>query len=419
MTIVQKILARSSGKSEVFPGEAILIKPDIIVMNDYYVYPFFVDMMNEIGAVGVSDPEKVVIGIDHMVPANSIEFADKHRAIRNFARIHGIKNFFDVGRSGINHHAMAEKGFARPGMVYADHDAQATTLGAFGCFAASFGLGLIQALVSGELWCLVPANLKIMVVGEFPLGVGNRDLAHHILRRLGTDGALYKAVEFTGPTIDSMSIDGRMVLCNMIAHCEAKVGIVNPDAKTVEFVQARTREPFSPLVSDTDAKYEMELRFDVSDLEPLVATPHEPSQILPIEKIGNIPVDQVFVGSCASGRMEDLKIMARILHGRRIHPSVRLIIVPPSREVFLEMVKAGFMEAFIESNAIIESPGCGPCGGAQMGLLGEGEVCVTSSFTNIKGRMGSEAAEIYMASPAVCAASAVEGRIADPRKYLY
>ena len=270
MTIVQKILARASGNREVSPGDAILIKPDIVVMNDYYVYPFFIDMMKEIGVTGVCDPEKIVIGIDHMVPANNVEFAEKHKAIRNFVRSQGIRNFFDVGRSGINHHANAEKGFARPGTVYADHDAQVTTLGAFGCFAASFGLGLIQALVSGELWCLVPPSLKIVVDGEFPLGVGSRDLAHHIIRQLGSDGALYKAVEFTGPTIDDMSIAGRMVLCNMITHCEAKVGIVNPDAKTVDFVRARTKEPFDPLVSDPDAKYESEIRLDVSTLQPVL-----------------------------------------------------------------------------------------------------------------------------------------------------
>jgi 3-isopropylmalate/(R)-2-methylmalate dehydratase large subunit len=336
--------------------------------------------------------------------------------IREFVHEQQIRAFYDIGRGGICHQVMPENGHVQPGDVIVGADSHTCTCGAFGAFSTGIGSTEMAAVfATGTLWFKVPRTIKINVTGEFESFVMSKDLMLHILGKLGVSGANYRAIEFTGPAIEDMSIAGRMTLCNMSIEAGAKAGIVAPDEKTAEYLHKKSADSVRRIESDENSKYERTVEVDASALAPQVARPHSPDNVAPVEEIPETRVDQAFLGSCTNGRIEDLRVAARILDGRKVHDRTRLIITPASQDVYRECLQEGLLDVFAQSGAIVTNPGCGVCIGIHMGILGPGETCVSSSNRNFVGRMGSPLAKIFLASPATVAASAVTGRISDPR----
>ncbi len=415
MNIIEKILADASGKQQVSPGEIVEANIDAAMIHDL-TGPLAIKSFREIGAKKVWDNNKVIVILDHLVPASSIISANLHRIVRNFAEEQNIRNFYDVGRGGVCHQVMPEKGHVRPGEVIVGADSHTCTYGAFGAFATGIGSTEMAAVfVTGKLWFRVPEVIKVNVTGELPKMVTAKDVTLNIVGRIGADGAIYKGLEFGGSTIRDMSVDGRMVLCNMAVEMGAKAGIIEPDQKTLEYVKARTDKPFKSIKSDPDAAYKQVVDVDVSALEPQVAVPHSVDNVKPVSEVDGVEVDQAFIGSCTNGRLEDLRSAAQILKGKKIARGVRLVVIPASQEIYLNALKEGLIKTFMDAGATIGNPNCGPCLGGHMGILAEGEVCISSSNRNFVGRMGSSKSFVYLASPATVAASAVKGKIIDPR----
>jgi 3-isopropylmalate/(R)-2-methylmalate dehydratase large subunit len=415
MNIIEKILANASGKQQVSRGEIIEANIDAAMIHDL-TGPLAIKSFREIGAKKVWDNNKVVIILDHLVPASSIISANLHRIVRKFAEEQKIKNFYDVGRGGVCHQVMPEKGHVRPGEVIVGADSHTCTYGAFGAFATGIGSTEMAAVfATGKLWFSVPEVIKVNVTGKLPKMVTPKDVTLNIVGKIGADGAIYKGLEFGGSTIREMSVDGRMVLCNMAVEMGAKAGIIEPDKKTLEYIKARTNKPFKPVKSDPDATYERVVEVDVSDLEPQVAVPHSVDNVKPISEVKDTEINQAFIGSCTNGRLEDLRSAAQILKGKKIARGVRLIVIPASQEIYLNALKEGLIKTFMDAGATIGNPNCGPCLGGHMGILAEGEVCISSSNRNFVGRMGSNKSFVYLASPPTVAASAITGKITDPR----
>jgi 3-isopropylmalate/(R)-2-methylmalate dehydratase large subunit len=417
-TISEKVLARAANRKTVRPSEIVYVEPEVLVCTELFVSSIYTKMLKDIGVRKICSPGKTVIVFDHRVPVPNVDFADRHKRIREFVKAQDIKHFYDVGRSGIAHHFMAEKGHARPGILYAADDIHATCLGAVGCFASSFGLGIVEALATGRFWIKIPESIKVEVTGQFQEGVMSRDLLQKILGDLGSDGALYKAVEFAGSTVEAMSVDSRLNLCSNVCYSGAKTAIINPDERTILYSTGRSDEPFDPIQSDPDAQYSEILCYDVSALQPQVAVPHDPVNTHSVKEVEGVKVHQAFIGSCAGGHLEDMRMAARIVRGKKVHSDVRLIVIPTTPEVYLAMAREGLIEVFVEAGGVIGPPNCGPCAGGHMGILAAGEVCVSSSTLNLKGRMGSPDSEIYLGSAATVAAAAVAGKLVDCRDLL-
>jgi 3-isopropylmalate/(R)-2-methylmalate dehydratase large subunit len=415
MNIIEKILANASGKNQVSPGEIIEANIDAAMIHDL-TGPLAIKSFRQIGAKKVWDNNKVVIIIDHLVPASSIISANLHKTVRNFAEEQNIQNFYDVGRGGVCHQVMPENGHVKPGDVIVGADSHTCTYGAFGAFATGIGSTEMAAVfTTGKLWFRVPEVIKVNVTGKLPEMVTAKDVTLNIVGKIGADGAIYKGLEFGGSTIRNMTIDGRMVLSNMAVEMGAKAGLIEPDQKTVDYVKARTDKPFTPIKSDPDATYERVVDVDVSDLEPQVAVPHSVDNVKPVSELDDVKVDQAFVGSCTNGRLEDLRVAAQILKGKKIARGLRLVVIPASQEIYLNALSEGLIKTFMDAGATIGNPNCGPCLGGHMGILAEGEACISSSNRNFVGRMGSTKAFVYLASPATVAASAITGKITDPR----
>ena len=415
-TIAEKILAKKAGRKDVQPGEIVTCRVDLAMSheNARLVMRHF----DKIGVDKVWDPDRIVIIFDHRVPAESEITAIGQKEIREFVKSQGIKHFYDIN-VGICHQVLAEKGFSRPGILLVGTDSHTTTAGAFGAFATGVGATDMAAVwATGELWLRVPETIKIVVNGELPTGVYAKDVILHIIGKLGADGADYKAVEFYGETITRMSVASRMVMSNLSMEMGAKAAIIPPDDKTLEYVQSRTSWDYEPIYADDDAQYVETYEFDVANLSPQVACPHSVDNVKPIEEVEGIKVDQAVIGSCTNGRLEDLIEAAKILSTRHVHKDVRLIVIPASWEVYRQALKQGVIETFINAGAVIINPGCGPCLGAHQGVLAPGEVAIASTNRNFQGRMGSPDSFVYLASPATVAASAVEGKITDPRRLL-
>jgi 3-isopropylmalate/(R)-2-methylmalate dehydratase large subunit len=418
MNIIEKILANASGKQNVSPGEIVEANIDAAMTHDL-TGPLAIKSFREIGAKKVWDSNKVVIILDHLVPASSVISAGLHKTLRNFAEEQHIENFYDVGRGGVCHQVMPEKGHVRPGEVIVGSDSHTCTYGAFGAFATGIGSTEMAAVfATGKLWFKVPEVIKIEVTGKFQQLVTAKDLTLNIVGKIGADGAIYKGLEFGGSTIKDMTIDGRMVLSNMAVEMGAKAGLIEPDQKTVDYVKARTDKPFTPVKSDVDAKYERVVDVDISDLEPQVAFPHSVDNVKPVSEVEDVKVDQAFIGSCTNGRLEDLRAAAQILKGKKIAWGVRLIVIPASQEIYLNAINEGLIKLFMDSGATVGNPNCGPCLGGHMGILAEGEACISTSNRNFIGRMGSTKSFVYLASPATVAASAITGKITDPTKAM-
>lgn len=416
MNISEKILAEASGKSEVSPGEIVEAKVDMAMINEI-TGPLAIEAFSKIGVGTVWDNERIVMILDHQVPADSVKSAELHQIMREFAKEQRIRNFYDVGSGGVCHQVMPEKGHIRPGELVVGADSHTCTYGAFGAFGTGIGSTEMAAVfATGKIWLKVPESIRIDTVGTFQKFVTPKDLILYVIGQIGADGANYKAVEFAGPAVDRMSVSGRMTLCNMAVEMGAKTGIVNPDETTLSYVRSRTDKPFKLFKSDPDAEYERTLKVDVNYLEPQVARPHQVDNVVPVSKVEGAPIDQAFLGSCTNGRIEDLRLAAEFLKGRNIKDGVRMLVTPASQEVYLTAIQEGLLEALVKAGAYVCSPTCGACFGGHMGLLASGETCISSSNRNFVGRMGSPDAKIYLASPVTVAASAIMGEITDPRR---
>lgn len=413
MTIAEKILARASGKPLTEPHEIVTAKIDVAMSHENA--DVVLRAFKEIGVEKVWDPERIVILFDHRIPAESEKTAATHQRIRAFVKEQHIKHFYDL-REGICHQVLPENGHSRPGDVMVGTDSHTTTHGAFGTFASGIGATEMAGVwATGELWFMVPESMRIKVTGMFPKYVSAKDLILHIIGKLGAAGADYKAVEFFGETISNMSIASRMVLTNLSMEMGAKVAIVVPDEKTITYVVQRTNHEFTTLLPDPDAEYAQEIHIDVTDLKSMVACPHAVDNVKPVSEVAGKRINQALIGSCTNGRLEDLAVAAEILHAEKVHPEVRLLVIPASRQVYLAAIEKGYIETFIKAGALVLNPGCGPCLGAHQGLMAPGEVCISTTNRNFKGRMGSSESFVYLASPATVAQSAITGEITMPK----
>jgi len=415
LNLIEKILARASTRKTVEPNEIVEARIDVAMVHDL-TGPLTVKAFREIGIKRVWDPDKIVVILDHLVPADSVTTAELHKTLRNFVKEQEIGHFYDVGRGGVCHQVMPEEGFVRPGEVVVGADSHTCEYGALGAFATGIGSTEMAAVfVKGSLWFRVPKVIKINAEGKFKEYVSAKDLILKIISTLGSGGATYKGIEFTGKTVEDMSIDGRLTMCNMVIEAGAKAGIIEPDEKTIDYVKEHWKGRLDQVKSDPNAAYEKQIQMNVADLSPQVACPSSVDNVKPASELGNIEIDQAFIGTCTNGRMEDLRVAARILHGKRVGRGVRAIVIPASRNIYLESLREGLIETFVQAGAAVGNPNCGPCLGGHMGILAAGEVCVSTSNRNFTGRMGSKDARVYLASPATVAASAIEGRIVDPR----
>ena len=415
MTLAEKILAAHAGREKVSPGELVNVRVDLILANDITA-PIAIEEFRRIGVGGVFDPKRVVLVPDHFVPSKDIASAEQVKLMRQFAQEQGLV-YFEVGRMGIEHVLLPEQGMVLPGEVVIGADSHTCTYGALGAFATGMGsTDIAAAMASGDIWMKVPATIKFLYRGKLRRWVSGKDLILHTIGDIGVDGALYAAMEFAGEAIEALSMDGRFTMANMAIEAGAKAGIFRVDGKTLDYVEPRAQRPYTVYEPDDDGEYSRIIEYDASAIEPQVAFPHLPSNVKPLSQAGEVKIDQVVIGSCTNGRLEDLEVAAQVLRGRLVHPEVRCIIIPGSQGVYLQALKEGLIEDFVRSGAAVSTPTCGPCLGGHMGVLAAGERCISTTNRNFVGRMGSPQSEVYLASPAVAAASAILGRIGGPEE---
>ena len=419
MTLTEKILARHAGVSSVEPGQIINANVDLVLANELSAAVAIGVMRNIKGADRVFDRDRIALVEDHFVPAKDAQSAKVAKLMKDFAYEQKITHFFDVGRGGIEHVVLPEEGLVAPGELIVGGDSHTCTYGALGAFATGMGsTDIAAAFVLGEVWLKVPPTIKIVYDGEPGEMVVAKDIMLKTVGVLGIDGATYRAIEYHGSTVDQLSITGRITMANMAIEAGAKNGIFHADAKTIAYVKERTNRDFVVEKADPDACYEQVIEIDVGALEPQVACPHTPDNVHPISEVTRetVPVDQVFIGSCTNGYIEDLRIVAGILEGKRIAPTLRVIVNPGSQKVWMQAAEEGILKTLASAGCAVNTPGCGACFGGHMGTLGDGERCISTTNRNYVGRMGSPKAEVFLASPATCAASALTGRITDPRE---
>ena len=415
MTLAEKILAAHTDKKKVTPGEFINVRVDLILANDVTA-PIAIREFWRIGVKQVFDPKKIVMVADHFVPNKDIPSAENAKLMRDFCYELGIPHF-DVGQMGIEHVLLPEQGLVLPGDVIIGADSHTCTYGAVGAFATGMGsTDIAAAMATGDIWMKVPSTIKLVYYGNLPKWVGGKDLILYTIGNIGVDGALYSSMEFTGEAIDALSLDGRFTMANMAIEAGAKAGIFSVDDKTQLYIKSRAKRPYLVYEPDSDVEYSRVIEYDVSALEPQVALPYSPANTKPVSQVGEIEIDQAVIGSCTNGRLGDLQVAAQILKGRKVHPRVRCIIIPGSQQVYLDALTEGLIETFIRAGAAVSTPTCGPCPGCHMGVLAEGERCISTTNRNFVGRMGSPKSEVYLANPAVAAASAIMGRIPRPEE---
>ena len=414
MTITEKILAEHAGEKSVIPGQLINAKVDLALGNDVTA-PISVDQFEKIEGAAIFDPDKVVFVLDHFTPSKDIQAARQCQKLRNFAHKHHIKHFYDVGVMGVEHALLPEIGLALPGQLIVGADSHTCTYGALGAFSAGIGsTDLASAMALGELWLKVPESIKVIFTGKLKEWVVGKDLILYLIHKIGVDGARYKALEFSGDVIESLSMDERLTITNMAIEAGAKNGIIAPDSTTLSYLKTITSKEFKVIQSDPDANYSETIEIDAAEIAPQVALPHSPGNGKPVHEVGNIPINQVVIGSCTNGRIEDLRQAAKILKGKKAHKDVRLIIIPATQSVFRQAIHEGLQEIFLDANAAVGTPTCGPCFGGSMGILADNERCVSTTNRNFLGRMGPSTSEVYLSSPYVAAASAILGRIGSP-----
>ena len=410
-TFVEKILAKKAGKAAVVPGEIVVVKPDYVMSHDNSaaIYGKF----RQIGAERVFDPEQLLIILDHCVPAASEKYAQNHKEVREFVEKYGIPNFFDIN-TGVCHQVVIEKGFARPGRLMVGSDSHTVSYGAMGAFSAGIGRSEAAAIwATGEIWLKVPATLKVELNGVPRPGVTAKDMMLYLIGKIGADGALYKAVEFSGEAVSRMTVADRIVFANMTVEMGGKNGYFAPDAATFDYLQARgiDESGYDVILPDADAEYEDVLTIDATAIGPQVAKPHTVDNVAPVSSVAGTAIHQALIGTCTNGRIEDLRAAAAVLKGRKVAKTVRLLVFPASMEIYMQAMKEGLFETVIEAGGVVMNPGCGPCLGAHEGILAPGEVCISTANRNFKGRMGCKTASVYLASPETVAASAVAGEI--------
>ena len=414
MTITEKILAAHAGLDEVTPGQLIECSVDIVLANDITA-PIAIREFARIGVDRVFDPEAIALVPDHYVPNKDIKSAEQAKIIRDFAREQRITHFYEVGCMGIEHALLPEQGVVGPGDLIIGADSHTCTYGALAAFAT--GVGSTDAAVGmavGTAWFKVPASIRFQLTGELQPWVSGKDIILHVIGMIGVDGALYQAMEFTGDTIGGLGMDDRFTICNMAIEAGGKSGIIGFDETTRAYVEGRTEREWTRYASDEDADYARTVEIDASAIEPTVAFPHLPSNTRPVREARDVTVDQVVIGSCTNGRIEDLRIAAEVLRGRHVDPRVRLIVIPATQAIWTQAMHEGLFDVFVDAGAAVSTPTCGPCLGGHMGVLAAGERAVATTNRNFVGRMGHTGSEVYLASPAVAAATAVAGRIALP-----
>jgi 3-isopropylmalate/(R)-2-methylmalate dehydratase large subunit len=418
MTITEKILARAAGKKKVRPGELIDAKIDVVMCHDVTA-PAAISMLAEKGIDKVFDRKKIIVTPDHFQPAKDVKSAELHKRLDEWARRHKIKHYYKLGRAGVCHALLPEQGHIRPGEVIVGGDSHTCTYGAFTAFSTGVGsTDLAAAIATGRLWFKVPASMKFVLNGRLSPGVYSKDVILAILARIGVDGALYKAMEFVGPALAGMSMEARMTITNMAIEAGAKNGIIGFDKITKQYLDEHLKDKKSYKVyeSDSDAEYIATEEFDCSKIEPMVALPHLPSNAVPIGQCAGKKMDQAYIGSCTNGRIEDLRIAAKVLKGKQV--AIRTIVVPATPTIWKQAKDEGLFDIFYEAGCVIAAPTCGACLGGFMGVLAAGERCVSTTNRNFVGRMGDPKSEVYLASPATAAASAIAGKLADPRRYF-
>ncbi|MEJ5365276.1 MAG: 3-isopropylmalate dehydratase large subunit [Desulfosoma sp.] len=414
MTLAEKILAAHTDRPEVRPGELLEVRVDFCFGNDITA-PIAIKAFRETGARKVFDPQRVALIPDHFTPNKDIASAMQVKMLRDFAREFGIPHYFEVGRMGVEHALLPELGLVLPGDVVIGADSHTCTYGALGAFATGVGsTDLAAAMITGTTWFKVPASMKFVYHGRLKPWVGGKDLILYTIGQIGVDGARYMAMEFAGPVIEKLPMSHRMTMANMAIEAGAKVGLIAPDEITKQYVQGRAQRPYRFFASDADAGYEVIHEWDVSAMDPMVALPHLPENVKPVTELPAIPIDQVVIGSCTNGRLEDLREAAAVLKGRKVHSSVRCLVIPATQRIYRQALDEGLLQIFLDAEAAVSTPTCGPCLGGHMGILAAGERAVATTNRNFVGRMGHPDSEVYLSSPAVAAASAVLGRIAHP-----
>ncbi len=414
MTITEKILAAHAGVDDVRPGDLIECDLDLVLANDVTA-PIAIKEFRRIGVKRVWDPTRIALVPDHYTPNKDIKSAEQAKMVREFAREQGITHYYEIGCMGVEHALLPEQGVVVPGDVIIGADSHTCTYGALGAFAT--GVGSTDAAVgmaTGRAWFKVPASIRFDVTGELQPWVSAKDIILHIIGMIGVDGALYQAMEFTGDTIERLDMDGRMTICNMAIEAGGKSGIIAFDEVTEAYVRERAERPWTAYASDPDATYAHTYEIDATAIEPTVAFPHLPSNTRPVSQARDVRVDQVVIGSCTNGRLADLRVAAEVLRGRRVHPDVRLIVIPATQHIYRDAVREGLVDIFLDAGAAVSTPTCGPCLGGHMGILAEGERALATTNRNFVGRMGHPGSEVYLASPAVAAATAIAGHIALP-----
>ena len=416
MTMTQKILAAHAGLKEVSAGQLIQAKLNIVLGNDITT-PVAVNEFKKAGFEGVYDKDKVVIVLDHFVPNKDIKAAEQSKTCREFACDHCISHFYDVGKMGIEHALLPEQGIVTAGDCIIGADSHTCTYGALGAFSTGVGsTDMAAGMATGKAWFKVPSAIRFHLTGALKPNVSGKDVILTVIGMIGVDGALYKSMEFTGSGVASLSMDDRLCICNMAIEAGAKNGIFPVDDRTLEYLKGRSeREPVI-YTADEDAPYEKTIEMDLSKIEPTVACPHLPENTRPAKELGDIRIDQVVIGSCTNGRMEDMEAAYRILNGKTVAKGVRCIIIPATMAIYRECIQRGYTTAFIDAGAVVSTPTCGPCLGGYMGILAEGERCVATTNRNFVGRMGHVKSEVYLASPATAAASALTGYITEPKE---
>ena len=417
-TISEKILADHAGKPEVFPEELVEVRIDFANGNDITA-PLAIEAFRRAGARKVFDRERISLVPDHFVPNKDIASAAQARVLREFAKEFDLPYYFEVGRMGVEHALLPEQGLVLPGDVVIGADSHTCTYGALGAFATGVGsTDLAAAMITGRIWFKVPPSMKFVFNGKLRPWVGGKDLILYTIGQIGVDGARYRAMEFAGEVIDRLPMSDRFSMSNMAIEAGAKVGIITPDSITEGYVSARAKRPYKFYKSDPDATYEAVYEWDISNLEPVVALPHSPQNVKPVTEIEKTPIDQVVIGSCTNGRLEDLRMAALVMKGRKVAPGVRCIVIPATQQIYLEAMEEGLLETFIEAEAAVSTPTCGPCLGGHMGILAPGETAIATTNRNFVGRMGHVESKVYLSNPAVAAASAILGRIAHPDEVM-
>ena len=417
-TIAEKIIQNHCNKKNIKKGDLVKARVDFAFANDI-TGPLAIEVFNKIGVKEVFNRGKITFIPDHFTPNKDIKSAEQAKIIREFSENQMLRNYFEIGQSGIEHALLPEKGLVLPGQLIVGADSHTPTSGALGALAIGVGstdLGVVLAM--GEIWLKVPETIKFIYHGKLNKWVGGKDLILYTISKIGVNGANYKVMEFSGDVISQLSMDNRFTICNMAIEAGAKSGVIDADNVALDYLKERTKDLFQKINSDSDAEYEQIIEYDVANIEPQVAFPHLPGNGKPISEVGEISIDQAVIGSCTNGRIEDLRVAADILKNKRIDSKVRLIILPATQKIYLQAMEEGLLKTFIEEGAVISPPTCGPCMGGHMGVLAKGEKAISTTNRNFVGRMGHPESEVYLSSPAVAAASAITGKISSPEEVI-